>query len=149
MMLRHLIAGRRSFVRRLLAAGFLAAAGGAAIAADAFPFDQELLLDAAPMRPGKRMPTLTVAPDGKATIDLWCKSVSARIEVADGSLKIEPGALPESLPEMQGAGQCSPARMQADETLLAALAQVTAWQNTNGTLVMTGPSRMTFRPATN
>jgi hypothetical protein len=29
------------------------------------------------------------------------------------------------------------------------LAQVTAWQNDNGALVMTGPARMTFRPATN
>ena len=49
-----------------------------AVPAEEFPFDQEFLLDAAPMRPGKRMPILLVEPNGNAKIDLWCKSVPAR-----------------------------------------------------------------------
>ena len=70
-----------------------------------FPFDQETLLDAAPMRPGKRMPILLVEPSGNAKIDLWCKSVPARIEISDMAMKIEPGPMPEGLPEMLSAGQ--------------------------------------------
>ena len=80
-----------------------------------FPFDQELLLDAAPMRPGKRMPILLVEPSGNAKIDLWCKSVPARIEISDMAIKIELGPLPEGLPEMLSVGQCTPERMQADQ----------------------------------
>ena len=80
-----------------------------------FPVDQELLLDAAPMSPGKRMPSLTVAANGSAIIDLWCKSVTGRVELADTAIRIEPGALPETLPHWMSAGQCTPARMQAED----------------------------------
>ena len=65
---------------------------GAGALSEPFPFDQELLLDAAPMRPGKRMPILLVEPSGNAKIDLWCKSVPARIEISDMAIKIEPEA---------------------------------------------------------
>jgi heat shock protein HslJ len=123
----------------------LASAG----AAGQFPFDQELLLDAAPMRPGKRMPILAVAPDGKATIDLWCKSVTAQVELSDAGIKIEPGPLPEGLPEMMGNGQCTPERMQADQDLLTAFTQVTGWRSQGNALVLEGPKTLKFRPATN
>jgi hypothetical protein len=120
---------------------------GAAASADQFPFDQELLLDAAPMRPGKRMPILTVEPNGNAKIDLWCKTVSARLEISETSIKIEAGPLPESLPEMSSAGQCTPERIKADEALLADFAQVTAWQRQNGGIVLVGPTALKFRPS--
>src|SRR5262245_57635986 len=120
---------------------------GAAATADQFPFDQEFLLDAAPMRPGKRMPILLVEPNGNAKIDLWCKAVSARIEISGMALKIDPGPLPEGLPEMLSAGQCTPERMQADQELLAALAQVTGWQRQDESIVLLGPSTLKFRPS--
>lgn len=101
------------------------------------------------MRPGKRMPSLTVAANGDATIDLWCKTVSARVELADETIKIEPGLLPEALPAMMGAGQCTPQRMRADEDILAVLAQVTAWCQQGGALVLVGPTTLKFRAATN
>ena len=116
-----------------------------AAAAEQFPFDQELLLDAAPMRPAKRVPILTVTPDGKATIDLWCKTVTARVELSDATIKIEPGPLPEALPEMMAAGQCTPQRMQADEDVLAALAQVTSWRRQGSALMLVGPATLKFR----
>ena len=59
------------------------------IAAEPFPFGQELLLDAAPMRPGKRMPILTVEANGDARIDLWCRTVPARVQFTDMAMKIE------------------------------------------------------------
>jgi len=107
------------------------------------------VLDVAPMRPAKRVPILTVSPNGDATIDLWCKTVSARVELSDAGIKIEPGPLPEVLPTMMGAGQCTPARMSADEDVLAALAQVTAWRKRGSALVLEGPKTLKFRPATN
>jgi hypothetical protein len=143
------IAGRRFIACGALAAGLLWFSSAPSTAADPFPFDQELLLDAAPMRPAKRVPILTVAPGGEATVDLWCKSVTARVELSDAAIKIEPGPLPEALPEMMGAGQCSPQRMQADEELLAALSQVTAWQRQGNAVVLVGPRTLKFRPATN
>ena len=120
---------------------------GTAVSANSFPFDQELLLDAAPMRPGKRMPILTVEPNGSAKIDLWCKTVSARIEISDTAMKIETGALPEGQPEMMSAGQCTPERMQADEELLAEFTPVTAWRRQNGGIVLVGPTTLKFRPS--
>jgi len=143
----RLIAGRNGFARGILGILVLLLASGIGVAADSFPFDQELLLEAAPMRPAKRMPILTVAPDGNATIDLWCKTVQARMEISDATVKIEPGPLPEALPEMMSDGQCSPGRMQADEDMLAALAQVTAWRKQGSSLVLVGPKTLQFRPS--
>ncbi len=140
----RLTAGRQSLVRGALAAGLLLACGLAA-SADQFPFDQELVLDAAPMRPAKRVPILTVAPNGDATVDLWCKTVRARVELTDDAIKIELGPLPDALPEMMSAGQCTPARMSADEDMLAALAQVTAWRKQGSALVLEGPTTLKFR----
>jgi hypothetical protein len=147
-----------SFIRQIMASrkfvrgGFIAALLVGSIPAkttDLFPFDRELLLDAAPMKPGKRMPMLTVAPDGSASIDLWCKTVSARVELSDAGLRIEPAPLPDALPEMMGNGQCTPARIQADQDLLAAVAQVTGWRNQGGMLVLEGAKTLKFRPASN
>ena len=112
-----------------------------------FPFDQELLLDAAPMRPGKRMPALTVESDGNARIDLWCMTVPARVEISDATIKIEPGPLPEGLPEMMSAGQCTPERMQADDELLGALIQMTGWRRQGDGIVLEGPKSLKFRPS--
>jgi hypothetical protein len=145
----RLIAGRFSFVRGAVAVLLALGACGAAWAADGFPFDQVLLLDAAPMRPAKRVPILNVASNGDATIDLWCRSVAAHVGLADTTIKIEPGPLPEGLPEMMSDGQCTPARMQADQDLLTQLTQITSWRAQGGVVVLVGPKTLTFRPATN
>jgi hypothetical protein len=140
----------RDVLRRGAAAGLLLLSiCGAGIAAEPFPFDRELMLDAEPMRPGKRMPILTVAENGDARIELWCKTVPAHVEIADASMKIEPGPLPEELPAMQTAGQCSPERIKADEEMLTSLVQVTGWRREDEAIVLLGPTMMKFRPATN
>ena len=114
-------------------------------AADQFPFNKELLLDAAPIRPGKRMPILLVEPNGNAQIDLWCKSVSARLEISETAIKIETDPLPEDLPGMQSAGQCTAERIKADEDLLADFAQVTGWRRQGEGIVLEGPKTLKFR----
>ena len=128
-----------------VAAVLLLLAGGPVSSAEPFPFDRDLLLDAAPMRPGKRMPILNVEPNGNARIDLWCRSVAARMEISDSTTKIIAGPLPEDLPAMQGSGQCTPERIQADEQMLFALSQVTSWRWEGGAIVLLGPTTMTFR----
>src|SRR5262245_4697628 len=122
---------------------------GAAVAAEPFPFGRVLLLDAAPMRPGKRMPILTVEANGEARIDLWCRTVPARVEIADMAVKIEAGPLPEELPAMQGTGQCTPERIKADEEMLASIVQVTEWRQDGDTILLIGQATLKFRPATN
>ncbi len=115
-----------------------------------FPLDRELLLDTAPMRPGKRMPSMTIAGNGSVAIDLWCKSVGGRVELGETSIVIVPDALPDALPQWQSANQCTPQRMQADELLLAAIAQSTGWRRQGDTIVLEGgPTPLRFRPATN
>jgi hypothetical protein len=138
---------RYGFVRGAAAAMLLLFSRGAGVPAEPFPFDQELLLDTAPMRPGKRMPILTVEPNGNAKIDLWCRTVTARIEIFDAAIKIEAGALSEGQPEMLSAGQCTPERMQADEELLGALIQVTGWRREGDSIVLEGPRTLKFRPS--
>ncbi|HET8974036.1 MAG TPA: hypothetical protein VFN63_12210 [Pseudolabrys sp.] len=138
----HLNAKRQIFAGAALA---VILSSGLATAADQFPFDQELLLDAAPMRPAKRMPILTVEPNGNAKIDLWCRTVPARVEISDATIKIEAGPLPEDLPAMQSAGQCTPERMQADEEMLAALVQATSWRREGEGVVLEGSRELKFR----
>jgi hypothetical protein len=48
--------------------------------------------------------------------------------------------LPEALPQFMSPGQCTPQRMAADESLLATLAAVTAWQRQGEALVLNGPA---------
>lgn len=116
-----------------------------ALAAEQFPFDQELMLDAAPMRPGKHMPMLMVEQNGDAKIELWCKTVPARVEVSEGAVKIEAAPLPDALPDMMGRDQCTPARMAADADLLADIVQSTEWKAQGSGLVLTGPKTLKFR----
>jgi heat shock protein HslJ len=142
----RLIAGRPAIAWCVLAAGLLAA-WVPSRAAEPFPFDQELLLDVQPMRPIKRVPVLMVAPNGAATIDLWCKTVKGRVELSNDEIRIEPGPLPDGLPQYMSAGQCTPERMQADEATLAALAQVTAWRRQRRAVVLVGPTTMRFTPS--
>jgi hypothetical protein len=142
--------GRRFFVRTALLSAMTGVSGQAtAQPADQFPFDLELLLNTAPMRPGKRLPSITIERNGNAVIDLWCKSVSAHVEFSDGGMKIETPVLPDELPQMQGNGQCSPERMAADAPLLDKFAQVTGWQRESGSVILIGAERLKFSAPSN
>jgi hypothetical protein len=151
MKLRRLIAGRQYVARVVIvvAAGAFAAMILAnavdARAGEEFPFDQPLLLDAAPMRPLKRVPMLTVDPNGSTRIDLWCRTVFARMQFSGDAVRVETGQLPEALPPYMMEGQCTPERMQADEQTLAALAQVSEWRRRGDGIEFNGPQPMRFR----
>jgi hypothetical protein len=129
----------RCLILATVLAGLALPLSNPARAASDFPFDQELVFDAAPMRPAKRMPVLTVAEDGRATIDLWCRTVAARVEVLDGAIRVETAPLPEAMPQYMAEGQCSERRIAADSEMLAALTQVTQWRKHGDGVELRGP----------
>jgi hypothetical protein len=112
-----------------------------AASAQEFPFERELLLDAAPMRGSKRVPGLEVSSSGQATIDLWCKSGPGQAIVAEDTITIIAG-------EMRPA-QCSPEQSRGDDEMLASLTQVTHWRREGDVLVLVGPTVLRFRSTTN
>ena len=144
----RLTAGRASFVCGALVLALLAASSPVR-AAESFPFDRTLMLDVKPMPQVKRVPILTVAQNGEATIGLWCKTVRGRVELSGAAIKIEAEPLPDSLPQYMVEGQCSDQRMAADQDTLAALTQATGWRRQGGAVVLTGASPLKFRPSDN
>jgi heat shock protein HslJ len=115
---------------------FLGAA--AAIASErSFPFDQEFVLDTAPMRGTKRIPSLEVQSNGRATIDLWCASGHGHVRVDGPAISIVPYGM--------AAAACPPERMQRDADMLSVLTQVTTWRRQGDTLVLIGPQTLRYR----
>jgi hypothetical protein len=138
----------RQSVMLAVAAAMVAGFAAVAPANDGrFPYDLELLMDTRPMPPGKRMPSMTVAQDGRAMLDLWCRSVRGVVEVGAGTVAIQAEPLPANPPDMQSRGQCTPARMQADEQVLAALTQMTSWQRHGESVVFSGATTLRFTPS--
>lgn len=132
---------RRRIARRWLTALAFGAVvlGSAAAAAQQFPFDQVLVLEAPRIGPVKRVPVLTIGADGRTTVDLWCKTVPALFEVNGAEIRIQTAPLPEAMPLYMSSGQCSPERMQADVELLSALTQMTEWQRQGDRLSLMAP----------
>ncbi|MBV9346935.1 MAG: hypothetical protein JOZ70_14075 [Pseudolabrys sp.] len=128
--------------------GMLAAGSGAALAQE-FPFNRDLLLDARPMRPGKRMPGISVAPDGSAVLDLWCRSIPARVTIGGDTVEVEAPELPAEPPAQQSAGQCTPERMAADEAMRMFLLGATNWRRKGDAVEFSGAATLLFRPMTN
>lgn len=122
----RLTAGRLVIAVALSASTFVGC--GAAALAQSFPLGQVLVLDAPRIGGLKRVPVITTETDGTATVDLWCKTVAARLTVEGASLKVETAPLPEAMPQYMMSGQCSDERLQADAATLTALTQVTQWQ---------------------
>ena len=99
------------------------------------------MLDAAPMRGSKRVPVLQIGENGAASINLWCASVRAQATISEDSITIVPG-------EVQPA-QCTPERQSGDESLLAALSQVTNWKRRGDVIEFSGATTLRFHLMTN
>jgi heat shock protein HslJ len=120
----------------------LAAAPLAASAQSEFPFGRELLLDVAPMKGSKRVPSLDIGGNGGATIALWCDSVPAQLIVVADTITVIPGE--------KTARQCPADLARADDDLIATLAQVASWTLDGELLVLSGgPAPLRFRMQTN
>jgi hypothetical protein len=109
--------------------------------AQEFPYDRDMVLDARPMRGGKRVPVLAIEPGGRAQIDLWCKRGQGHAVIAGAAITTVVGPM--------NAEPCTPERAQADDDLLAALSQVTNWNQRGAVVTLTGAVTLRFRLATN
>jgi len=121
--------------------GMACLVSGAGIAQGDFPFDRELVMDAAPLRGSKRIPNLEISPNGAVVIEMWCNKVDAQMVVAADTLTILTG--------QQTNRPCAPNQTQGDADLLQALSEVTNWRWQGETLVLIGPKPLRFRLATN
>ncbi len=106
-----------------------------------FPFDRELMLDVAPMPGSKRVPIIEIDANGAASIDLWCASLRGQANVGEESISIVPGPIEPK--------QCPSDRQSGDESLLAALAQVTNWKRSGNVIELRGATTLRFRLMTN
>jgi hypothetical protein len=131
---------RRRFACGLLCALIITAISPAE-ASDAFPFDRELILDAAPMRGSKRVPILEIGENGAASIDLWCASTRGQANVSADSITI--------VTEPVEPAQCAPERQSRDDSLLAALTQVSSWRRRGDVIELLGATTLRFRLMTN
>ena len=116
-------------------------AAGCAGAQSAFPFERDLVLDARPLRGGKRVPVLAIGADGRAQIDLWCKRGQGQATIAGDTLSIAIGPMNDE--------SCTPERALADELMIAVLSQVTGWSQRGDVVTLTGATPLRFRLATN
>lgn len=122
-------------------ASLLVLSGYIAAAAEPFPYSEELLLDARPMKGSKRVPMLDIHADGAVQIDLWCNSVEGQLVVAADTITILTGTKTER--------SCTPERERGDQDVLAALEQVTNWRREGDSLILIGPQKLRFRRMTN
>src|SRR5829696_4194687 len=137
-----LVLWRRAFCVAVAISALAALPSGRpAAATESFPFNEELLLDAKPMRGSKRVPMLEIRPDGAVLIDLWCNSVQGQLVVAANTITVLTG------PKTDRA--CPPERLRGDEDVLSALEQVTTWRREGDDVVLIGPQSLRFHRATN
>lgn len=134
----------RRLVRRAVVVAALAAAGwltNAAAADESFPFGFEMTLDALPQPGSKRIPTLEIGDNGEAKLDLWCKRGTGQFSVAGNTVIFVPGQLQDR--------DCSPARAQADDDLVAALGEATTWKRRDDQVSFAGTKLLRFHINTN
>ena len=122
------------------AAAVLLAATAATLAQAGFPFEHEMLLDVRPLPGSRRVPILEIAADGRAQIDLWCKSGPGLVEIAGNAVKFTLGPMREAA--------CTPERAQRDEEMAAVLSQVTRWRREGNLVVFVGPTELRFHLST-
>jgi heat shock protein HslJ len=89
----------------------------------------------------KRVPSLEIAEDGVASIDLWCARARAQASIGDDTITIVAGPIEPA--------QCAPERQSGDADLLTALTQVTSWRRRGDVIEFQGPTPLRFRLMTN
>jgi META domain len=110
-------------------------------AADGFPFGMEMTLDALPQPGSKRIPDLDIGDNGEVVLELWCKGGKGQFSVAGNTVVFVPGPMEDRA--------CPPARAQADDELIAALSEVTAWRRQGDSVSFIGSKTLRFRLNTN
>jgi heat shock protein HslJ len=112
-----------------------------ACADDSFPFGLEMTLDVAPQPGSKRRPTLEIGDSGEVRLELWCKGGKGQFSVAGNTVIFTAAPL-----ETRG---CPPAKVQADDELLAALSEAATWKRQGDLVSFVGAKPLRFRLNTN
>ena len=126
-----------SFKRMVCAAAAVLLVSVAAHAEEGFPFGTEMTLEAVPQPGSKRIPNLEIGDNGEVVLELWCKGGKGQFSVAGNTVIFVPGAMQDR--------SCPPARAQADDDLVAALAAVETWKRQGDVLTLIGPKPLRFR----
>lgn len=109
----------------------------AAHAEEGFPFGTEMTLEAVPQPGSKRIPNIEIGDNGEVVLELWCKGGKGQFSVAGNTVIFVPGAIQDR--------SCPPAKAQADDDLVTALAAVETWKRQGGVLTLIGPKPLRFR----
>ncbi|SFI81437.1 META domain-containing protein [Bradyrhizobium sp. Gha] len=106
-------------------------------AEEGFPFGTEMTMEALPQPGSKRIPNLEIGDNGEVVLELWCKGGKGQFSVAGNTVIFVPGAIQDR--------SCPPAKAQADDDLVAALAAVETWKRQGDVLTLIGPKTLRFR----
>lgn len=109
----------------------------AAHAEEGFPFGAEMTLEAVPQPGSKRIPNIEIGDNGEVVLELWCKGGNGQFSVAGNTVIFVPGAIQDR--------SCPPAKAQADDDLVTALAAVETWKRQGDVLTLIGPKPLRFR----
>ena len=126
-----------SLKQMVCAAVALLVMSAVARAEEGFPFGTEMTLEAVPQPGSKRIPNLEIGDNGEVVLELWCKGGKGQFSVAGNTVIFVPGAIQDR--------SCPPAKAQADDDLVAALAAVETWKRQGDVLTLTGPKPLRFR----
>ncbi len=127
-------------MRRLGAAMVMLGIATAHASAQDFPFEQEMLLEVKPLPGLRRIPMMEIHRDGKASVDLWCHGATADVAISGNEIKFTFTSAREE--------NCTPERLELDQTMAKALAEVTHWRRENDVVVLIGPTTFRFRIST-
>lgn len=126
-----------SFQRIFFAAAMVVLTSGAAQAADGFPFGTEMTLEALPQPGSKRVPNIEIGDNGEVILELWCKAAKGQFSIAGNTVIFVPGQVQDR--------SCPPAKAQADDELVAALAEAATWKRQGEIVTFIGPKPLRFR----
>jgi hypothetical protein len=111
-----------------------------ACADDGFPFGLEMTLDVGRQAGSKRIPNLEIGDSGETRLELWCKGGKGQFSVAGNTVIFVAGPLE---------GACPPPQAQADDDLVAALAEAATWRRQGDFVSFIGAKTLRFRLNTN
>lgn len=126
-----------SVKRMVCAAVAVLLMSGVACAEEGFPFGTEMTLEAVSQPGSKRIPNIEIGDNGEVVLELWCKGGKGQFSVAGNTVIFVPGAIQDR--------SCPPAKAQADDDLVTALAAVETWKRQGDVLTLIGPKPLRFR----